>query len=208
MKKSILVVDDHPVVLLAAKMLLEQYNYKVIGEAKNGIDALKVIKRLSPDIVIIDLTIPSLDGMEVIQRCQSLKLKTRFLVYTSQTSEYFISLCMQAGASGYVSKDKGVEELLTAIRSLETGYNFFPEISTVSLSTEQEKEDESSLYILSSREMTVFKLLASGLSNKNIAEKMLLSDKTISTYKTRIFDKLNISNIAQLIDVAKRNSIL
>lgn len=205
---NILLVDDHPVVLLATKILLEQHNFKVIGEASNGIDALQLIRKLNPDIVIIDLNIPSLDGMEVIKRCKALNLKTRFLVLTSQSSVHFIHLCMQAGASGYLSKTEGLEEVLTAIRSIKSGYKFFPDTS-FSYNKEEKKQDSSNaLSILSAREMMVFKFLASGLTNKEIAEQMLLSSKTISTYKTRVFEKLNINNIVEIIDVARKNGIL
>lgn len=205
---NILLVDDHPVVLLATKILLEQHQFKVVGEATNGIDALQLIKKLTPDIVVIDLNIPSLDGMEVIERCKALNLKTRFLVLTSQSSEHFIHLCMQVGASGYLSKTEGIEEVLTAIRSIQSGYKFFPDTSFSYNSYERKEERSHALSILSAREMMVFKFLASGLTNKEIAEQMLLSSKTISTYKTRIFEKLNISNIVELIDVARKNGVL
>ncbi|NAX39783.1 response regulator, partial [Vibrio sp. V26_P1S5P106] len=124
-----MLVDDHPVVLLATKILLEQNKYQIIGEAENGIDALQLIKKHQPDIVIIDLNIPLLDGMEVIERCKSLNLNARFLVLTSQSSEHFVNRCIQCGASGYLSKKEGTEALLTAVRSIQSGYKFFPDTS-------------------------------------------------------------------------------
>lgn len=205
---NILLVDDHPVVLLATKILLEQHGFNIIGEASNGIDALQLIKKLNPDIVVIDLNIPSLDGLEVIKRCMGLNLKTRFLVLTSQSSMHFIHLSMQAGASGYLSKTENIEEVLTAIRSIKSGYKFFPDTSLSYDKTEKKEECSNILSVLSAREMMVFKFLASGLTNKDIAKQMLLSSKTISTYKTRVFEKLNVNNIVEIIDIARKNGIL
>ncbi|EKO3659168.1 response regulator transcription factor [Vibrio metschnikovii] len=205
---SVLLVDDHPVVLLAIKVLLEQNQFTIVGEATNGIDALKLIKKLMPDIVIIDLNIPSLDGMKVIERCKALNYKMRFLVLTSQSSEHFINLCMQIGASGYLSKTEGIEAVLTAVKSIQSGYKFFPDISCLYNSYEIKNDSPHSLSLLSVREMMVFQYLASGLTNKEIAKTMLLSSKTVSTYKTRIFQKIKINNIAELIDIARKNGIL
>jgi len=106
MKKKILIVDDHPVVILALKIILEQNNFNIIGETNNGVDALRLIKELSPDAVILDIGIPQLDGLEVIDRSRRLNNNPPILVLTAQPSEHFVSRCIQAGASGFVQNKK------------------------------------------------------------------------------------------------------
>ncbi|MGL5026969.1 MAG: response regulator, partial [Shewanella oncorhynchi] len=97
MKRKILIVDDHPVVVLALKIILEQSGFEVIAETNNGVDALKLIKELSPDAVILDIGIPQLDGLEVIERSRNLVKSPPILVLTAQPSDHFVSRCIQAG---------------------------------------------------------------------------------------------------------------
>ncbi|MBC3616080.1 response regulator transcription factor [Vibrio sp. A11] len=200
---NIILVDDHPIVLMAAKVILEKNNFTVVAEAKNGVEAIKKIKEYQPHIVVIDISIPLIDGISVIERCTAMGITTKFLVLTSQPNSHFVSLCMQAGAYGYLSKETGLEELVTAMKAIAAGYKFFPDCVT-HLSTVQDQND---LSILSAREIVVFNYLVSGLSNNEIAEKMLISNKTVSTYKKRIMDKLNAKNIVDLISIAKRNNV-
>ncbi|EKO3890350.1 response regulator transcription factor [Vibrio metschnikovii] len=199
---NIILVDDHPIVLMAAKVILEKNNFSVVAEAKNGVEAIKKIKEYQPHIVVIDISIPFIDGISVIERCTAMGITTKFLVLTSQPNSHFVSLCMQAGAYGYLSKETGLEELVTAMKAIAAGYKFFPD-SVTHLSTMQDKND---LSILSARELVVFNYLVSGFSNNEIAEKMLISNKTVSTYKKRIMDKLNAKNIVDLITIAKRTN--
>ncbi|ARO98831.1 Virulence factors putative positive transcription regulator BvgA [Vibrio alginolyticus] len=198
--KKIIIVDDHPILLLAIKVLLKERSFSVVAEAENGVKALKEIKKHQPDIAIIDLNIPLLDGISVIEKCKKHELKTKFLVLTSQPSSHFVSRAIQAGASGYISKDEGLENILTAVNSISSGYSFFPDKFKNVSSKDQ-------ITHLSSKELVVFKYLSEGLSNKEIGEKMLISNKTVSTYKTRIMEKLNIKNIAELIELSKREGL-
>lgn len=126
MKKKILIVDDHPVVILALKIILEQNNFNIIGETNNGVDALRLIKELSPDAVILDIGIPQLDGLEVIDRSRRLNNNPPILVLTAQPSEHFVSRCIQAGASGFVSKQKDLTEVTGALKAILSGHSYFP----------------------------------------------------------------------------------
>ncbi|WP_198781457.1 response regulator transcription factor [Shewanella putrefaciens] len=208
MKSKILIVDDHPVVVLALKIILEQNGFEVVAETNNGVDALKLIKTLSPDAVILDIGIPQLDGLEVIERSRKLPQKSPILVLTAQPSEHFVSRCIQAGASGFVSKQKDMTEVTGALRAILSGHSYFPLLSNSNVIARSNLDEAELVKKLSTREMVVLQQLAIGLSNKEIAERMLLSNKTISTYKTRLLEKLNAKTIVDLIEIAKRNSLI
>lgn len=208
MKRKILIVDDHPVVVLALKIILEQSGFEVIAETNNGVDALKLIKELSPDAVILDIGIPQLDGLEVIERSRKLVKSPPILVLTAQPSDHFVSRCIQAGASGFVSKQKDMNEVTGALRAVLTGHSYFPIISNNNMIAKSSQDEAELVKKLSTREMVVLQQLAVGLSNKEIAERMLLSNKTISTYKTRLLDKLNAKNLVDIIEIAKRQNLI
>ncbi|MBI1674016.1 response regulator transcription factor [Shewanella sp. NKUCC05_KAH] len=208
MKRKILIVDDHPVVVLALKIILEQSGFEVIAETNNGVDALKLIKELSPDAVILDIGIPQLDGLEVIERSRKLVKSPPILVLTAQPSDHFVSRCIQAGASGFVSKQKDMNEVTGALRAILTGHSYFPIISNNNMIAKSSQDEAELVKKLSTREMVVLQQLAVGLSNKEIAERMLLSNKTISTYKTRLLDKLNAKNLVDIIEIAKRQNLI
>lgn len=208
MKRKILIVDDHPVVVLALKIILEQSGFEVIAETNNGVDALNLIKELSPDAVILDIGIPQLDGLEVIERSRKLVKSPPILVLTAQPSDHFVSRCIQAGASGFVSKQKDMNEVTGALRAILTGHSYFPIISNNNMIAKSSQDEAELVKKLSTREMVVLQQLAVGLSNKEIAERMLLSNKTISTYKTRLLDKLNAKNLVDIIEIAKRQNLI
>lgn len=208
MKRKILLVDDHPVVVLALKIILEQSGFEVIAETNNGVDALKLIKELSPDAVILDIGIPQLDGLEVIERSRKLLTPPPILVLTAQPSEHFVSRCIQAGASGFVSKQKDMAEVTGALKAILTGHSYFPIMSNSNMISKSSQDEAELVKKLSTREMVVLQQLATGLSNKEIAERMLLSNKTISTYKTRLLEKLNAKTLVDIIEIAKRQSLI
>ncbi|MCW2293662.1 two-component system response regulator EvgA [Pseudomonas sp. BIGb0408] len=206
--KTVLIVDDHPVIRLAVRLLLERDGFQIVGETDNGVDALQLAREFAPDLVVLDIGIPRLDGLEVIARLDSLGLPLRVLVLSAQPSNLFALRCLQAGAAGFVCKQEDLGELLGAAKAVLAGYSYFPKdaLTTVrhrdALANDQERIDS-----LSDREMMVLQQLASGLSNKQIGDSMLLSNKTISTYKTRLMQKLNATSLVELIEFAKRNRL-
>lgn len=208
--KNIVIIDDHPVVVVSLQILLERNGYTVVGTADNGVDALKVIKEKTPELVILDIGIPHLDGFEVINRLKNIEnpYRPRVLVLTAQPSEYFSIRCMQAGAAGFVSKQEDLSTVVNALQAIRSGYSYFPDSDNTLWSHKQGRQTEQDkLKTLSSREMMVLQQLAGGLSNKEIAESMFLSNKTISTYKSRLLTKLDAKNLVDLIEIAKRNNI-
>lgn len=205
---KVLIVDDHPVIRLAVRMLMERHGYEVVSEADNGVDALQLTREYRPDIVVLDIGIPKLDGLEVISRMTSASPGSKVLILTSQAPGHFSMRCMQAGAAGYVCKQQELTELLSAIKAVLSGYSYFPNQAlhktrgNVNSGTETEMVDR-----LSAREMMVLQQLARGKSNKDIADSMFLSNKTVSTYKTRLLLKLNARSLVDLIELAQRHGL-
>ena len=205
---KVLIVDDHPVIRLAVRMLMERHGYDVVAESDNGVDALQLTREYLPDIVILDIGIPKLDGLEVIARMTLASPASKVLVLTSQAPGHFSMRCMQAGAAGYVCKQQELTELLSAIKAVLSGYSYFPNQalhkgrSGTGGATEMEMVER-----LSGREMMVLQQLARGKSNKEIADSMFLSNKTVSTYKTRLLLKLNARSLVDLIELAQRHGL-
>ena len=206
---KVLIVDDHPVIRLAVRMLMERHGYEVIAETDNGVDALQLARELTPDIVILDIGIPKLDGLEVIARLSSTSMPMKVLILTSQAPGHFSMRCMQSGAAGYVCKQQDLTELLSAIKAVLSGYSYFPNQALHTVRTSLGNASEADMVDrLSGREMMVLQQLARGKTNKEIADGMFLSNKTVSTYKTRLLLKLNARSLVDLIELAQRNGLV
>lgn len=205
----VLVVDDHPFIRASVCMLLRKDRIEVVGQADNGVDALRLVREASPDLVILDITMPGLDGLEVTTRVKAMERPAKVLVLSSHLPESFSLRCMQAGAVGYVSKTDDLSELGKAVRAVMSGYTYFPEVALSSVSRCDLRASEAQcLANLSDRELLILQQLARGLSNKEIAEVMLLSNKTISTYKGRLIEKLRVRSLVDLADLARRNQLI
>ncbi|MEJ5863679.1 response regulator transcription factor [Pseudomonas farsensis] len=205
--QSIFIVDDHPVIRLAIRMLLENEHYQVLGESDNGVDAMQMIRELKPDLVILDISLPKLDGLEMLSRFQAMAAPLKVLVLTAQSPALFAIRCMHSGAAGYVCKQEDLSELLSAIKAVLSGYNYFP--SQALKPQPQPHTDEFELFRqVNDRELMVLQLFAQGRSNKEIAKGMFLSNKTVSTYKKRLMHKLHADTLVDLIEVAKRNALV
>ena len=201
---SVLMVDDHPTVRLAVRILLERERFEVVGESGNGIEAVQMARQLSPKVVILDIGLPGLDGMEVIKRLQMLEPAPKIMVLTGQSSELYVRRCLDAGIAAFVNKDEDLDALLFALKALVKGYSTFPQMSVNSNTLESETVRLNSL---SNREMEVLRRLSRGENNKYIGTAMNLSAKTISTYRGRIGDKLKTESLVEMVDLAKRNNI-
>jgi two-component system, NarL family, response regulator EvgA len=204
-----IIVDDHPFIRSTVRMLLQQQHFDVVAEADNGADAVQQAREHSPDLLILDIAMPKLDGLEVISRISALKLSCKVLVLTSQPAQVYSMRCMRAGAAGFLSKTNELGELVKAIKIVMDGYTFFPNLNNSSLARiDTQATDQALIQSLSDRELTILQQLASGMSNKEIGDAMLLSNKTVSTYKTRLIEKLNVKSVVYLADFAKRNNLL
>ncbi|WP_055311651.1 response regulator transcription factor [Pseudomonas aeruginosa] len=204
----ILIVDDHPVIRMAMKMLLEAEGHQIVGDTDNGVDAISLGRELKPDLVILDIGIPRLDGLEVISRLMVLALPLKILVLTGQSASLFALRSMQAGAAGVVCKQGGLAELVTAVNAVASGYSYFPSSAMRPVQQGAYSDDVELLGRLSDREVSVLQYLSQGYSNKQISEQMFISNKTVSTYKARLLLKLNAGSLVDLIEFAKRNTLI
>ncbi|WP_219096469.1 response regulator transcription factor [Pseudomonas sp. UMAB-40] len=204
-----LVVDDHPFIRAAVKVLLEREQFEVIVEAGNGVDAVQLARQHAPELILLDIAMPGLDGLEVISRIRALKLSSKILILTAQSASFYAMRCMKAGAAGYISKTDDLSELSKAIKALMAGYTYFPNLAGNSVrQCDVECTEMEMIRELSDRELIILQQLARGLSNKEIGDAMLLSNKTVSTYKTRLIEKLNVKSVVYLADFAKRNNLV
>ncbi|AAY93494.1 DNA-binding response regulator [Pseudomonas protegens] len=206
---SVLIIDDHPVVRMAIRILLEHEGYSIVGETDNGVDALQMVRDCEPDLVILDICIPKLDGLELLERLGNMPRRSRILVLTAQSAALFANRCMRAGACGYVCKQEDMSELLSAIKAICSGYNYFPSLALqVNRNTLGSPLELAQFNSLNDRELMVLQLFAMGQTNKEIAAGMFLSNKTVSTYKKRIMQKLATTSMSELVDMAKRNALI
>jgi two-component system response regulator EvgA len=206
---KVLLVDDHAVVRMAVGMILAREGHEIVGECDNGVDALSKAFELKPDAIVLDLDIPQLDGMAVIDRLRIGGSPAHVLVHTGLKSQAYAAQCMRAGAAAFLSKVDDPVEIATALQAVASGKTWFP-IGTFSSVRKSDfaQNDAQLLSGVSRRELKVLHGLAQGKSNKEIADDMLLSNKTVSTYKTRLMQKLNANTLLELIEFAKRNDLV
>lgn len=206
---TVFIVDDHPVIRLALRMLLEHEGYEIVGETDNGVDAMQMVRECVPDLIILDISIPKLDGLEVLARFNAMNSTLKTLVLTAQSPTLFAMRCMQSGAAGYVCKQEELSELVSAIKAVFSGYNYFPSQALTTEINDHNNLPEIELFkLVNDRELMVLKLFAQGKTNKEIAAGMFLSNKTVSTYKKRLMQKLKANSLVELIELAKRNGLV
>jgi len=204
----ILIVDEQPVTRHALRLMMEAERHEVVGEADNGPDALHQVRVCKPDLMILELSIPRLGGLEVLQRLVAQDSPVKVLVLTSQDSEYFAGRCLTAGAAGFVSKQENPQAVREAVRAIAQGHSYFPSHALGSVSAAEEAGHGELIKGLSVRELSVLQLLARGLSNIAIADQLAISDKTVSTYKVRLMQKLHAKSLVELIDIGRRHGLV
>lgn len=202
---TLVVVDDHPVVRHGlVSMLHYEPDMQVVGEAGDGLEAVRVILEQNPDVVLLDLRLPQLDGIGVMKQVRVKQTSSRFLVLTTYDADEYIVPALSAGAQGYLLKDTTPDELARAIRSLAAGGSpLEPAVAAKLIESMHDREDE-----LSAREMDVLKLLVEGASNKMIAAQLNLSENTVKSHTSHIFVKLQVSSRAEAVAVALQRGIV
>lgn len=206
---KVVLVDDHPFIRASVRALVTQAGHEVVAEADNGVDAITAVREWTPDLVLLDITMPRMDGITVIERIRALEITTKIIVLSYLSPEHYAMRCVNAGAAGFICKSDELSTLPQAIKSVMDGYVYFPQ-SSVPLNGKVGvfTHEEQLIATLSNRELSVFQQLSNGMSNKDIATNILLSSKTISCYKARLFAKLNVTSVVELADMARRNSII
>lgn len=205
MSKTVLIVDDHPLVCQAIGQALSRIGFETVGETADGVEALRMIEALTPDLVILDIGLERLDGLSVLKRITREQLDTRVLIYTAQAKENYATRCVQAGASGFVSKSEPIDKLIKAVEMIADGYVFFPKDFMPLLG---KPEFSGDLEDLTDRELQILKLLAEGFSNGDIATRLNLSTKTVSGHKVNIQTKLGAGSVIELADIARQHHLV
>lgn len=215
-KVRILLADDHPLVRSGLIALLEPFGeFQVVGEAGDGKEAVALTRKLKPDVVVIDLSMPIMSGVEATKRIREEVPTTKVLVLTMHENEEYVYQILRSGAGGYILKNCGRDELASAIRAVAKGEKFFsPKVSDMMLQAYLRKAEQreeparrSSETPLTPRETEVLACLAEGLTNQEIADRLFISPRTVETHKANIMQKLEIEDSAKLIRYAVESKV-
>lgn len=213
-KIRVLLADDHTILRAGLRMMLDaQPDIEVVGEASDGRQALAEAQRLQPDLVLMDITMPEMNGIEATRQIKRALDTTRVLILTMHENEEYLFQVLRAGASGYILKEAAGTELISAIRIVYSG-RFYMSPSAQSmmvgdyLQRVRSGEERDSYSALTEREREILKLVAEGHTNNQIAERLFISPKTVDTHRTHIMDKLNLHSRAELVKYAMRRGLL
>ena len=204
----IIIVDDHPVVRRGLKQILqEEPDVKVVGEAENAQEAFKIIRTIDCDAVVLDISLPGASGVEILKQLKYEYMKLPVLILSMHPEEQYALRMMKAGASGYLKKDSAPEELVKAIRKIISGGKYVSSSLAEILIADMETSDRPLHEKLSDREFQIMRMIASGKAIKTIAEELCLSEKTVSTYRTRLLEKMHMNANAEIIGYALNNKL-
>ncbi|GAB2515812.1 response regulator [Lysobacter humi (ex Lee et al. 2017)] len=208
----ILIADDHTLVRESLVGLLQaEGDVVVVAQAADGIDTVEKALAVRPDIVVADLSMPRLNGIEVVRRLREALPDTRVLVLTMHQEDEYVLQAVRAGASGYLVKDSASAELLAAVRNLHAGRGHFGPQAARTLAQQlqhPERTLDDPYGRLTTREREVFHLIAEGLTTKEIARKLDISAKTAENHRARVLDKVGVRNTAELVRYALRKGLL
>ena len=210
----LLIVDDHEVVRDGlAVMLGREPDFSVIGEAKNGLEAVKKAQELRPDVILMDLRMPEMNGVETMRSIREQDSQVKFLVLTTYDTDEYIFDAIEAGAKGYLLKDASREELFQAVRALNDGVSLIePGVAARVLDRFAElskQADQAAVnYLLTEREVEVLLLMAHGSANKSIADSLCISESTVKTHVANIFQKLEVGQRTEAVTKAMSMGII
>jgi len=218
-KTRVLIVDDHSVVIEGIRTILSaETDFEVVGSALDGRQAISKIRSLKPDIVILDISMPDMDGLEVAHEIKAWDEKISILVYSMSSSKEHITALFKEGVSGYVLKGEPLSEVRLALKALREGATFYSKSVQETLKDrikelelgerENIKDIKEGVARLSIREKEVFVLLADGLVVKEIADRLSISPKTVESHKYNIMDKLAIKSIAEFTKIALKKNLI
>lgn len=206
---KVMLVDDHAVVRMGFKMLLEtSEDIKVIAEADSGESAIKSFMEHKPDVIVMDITMPGMGGMEAIERILSKESSAKILVLSAHEDSVHPKRVLNAGAMGYVTKRSAAEELIKAIRSVASGKKYIEASVAQQMAIQQLSGQQNPVDVLSEREFEVFMSLAKGKTTNEIAETLFLSPRTVGTHLYNIKQKLNANNSAEIALIAMRSGLI
>jgi two-component system invasion response regulator UvrY len=207
---KILIADDHAIVRQGLKQIVtETRDMTVAGEADNGQELLNKIKEDDYDVVVLDITMPGRDGLDVLRQLRTERPRLPVLMLSIHPEEQYALRALRAGASGYLTKESAPDELVGAIRKVSSGGKYISASLAEKLAFELEAGHAQALHeALSDREYQVLCLIASGKTVMDIAQELSLSEKTVSTYRSRVLEKMNMKNNAELTYYAIKNQLV
>lgn len=208
---KVLLADDHRIVRAGLRRLVEESDdMEVVAEASDGRMAIQQTHKTHPDVVVVDISMPGTDGLEVISQLQSFYPKLPIIILTMYEEEQYVVRAIEAGAMGYLTKKSAPEQLVKAIRKVHAGYRYLTDEAAelLALRVARGAGGKSQLDSLSMRELQVLRRLALGHTNREIAESYHISIKTVDTYRSRLLKKLDLRNNAELSRFAIQNRII
>jgi DNA-binding NarL/FixJ family response regulator len=213
-KIRIVLADDHTVMRSGLKLLLEQEpGFQVVGEASDGRAAIQIVEKTAPNVVVMDIAMPLLNGIEAAARIRVSKPKTAVIVLSMHSDESYVLRALKSGVRGYLLKDSAESDLISAVHSVMAGKPFFsPAISNMLMEDYireiRQRGVEDSYELLTSRERELLQLMAEGRTAKEIAADLGLSSHTVDTHRMNIMRKLNVNSVSELILYAMRKGII
>ena len=207
---KIMIADDHSMIREGLKSLLElEGDIQVVAEAEDGVDCLEKLKICTPDVLLLDINMPRKNGLEVLQTLKSSKSKIKVLVLTVHNEVEYLMKAVDIGVDGYILKDSESAELKKAIFSIVEGENYIQPSLIPSLNSKmiEKNRDEGKIESLTKRELEVLKLLAVGMYNKEVAEKLNISERTVKNHVSNIFKKIEVTDRTQAAVFAIRNNL-
>ncbi len=206
---TIMLADDHAVVRRGFRMILAaQWDMEVVAEVANGREAVEKAEQLQPDVCVMDVTMPELNGIEATRRLAKVSPKTRVLALSMHKDSVYVREILRAGAKGYLLKDSSETDFLNAVRAVAIGKGYLsPEVSDAVLD-DYRKHVTNPIDLLSTREREVLQLIAESKTNKDIANGLNLSVYTVEAHRGRIMEKLNLHSIGELVRFAVRNGLI
>ena len=208
---KVLLADDHSIVRAGLRRIVEESDdMEVIAEAADGREAIRLVRKTAPDVAVIDISMPGLDGLEVVSRLRGHCPDLPILILTMHEEGQYVVRAIQAGAMGYMTKQSAPEQLLKAIRKMHAGSRYLTDeaAETLALRIAKGTGEQSPLDSLSMRELQVLRRLAMGHTNREIAGAYNISIKTVDTYRSRLLKKLNLRNNAELSRFAMQNRLI
>lgn len=206
-KETLFLVDDHQILRTSLRLFLEQKGYRIVGEASDAKGAIQWISAAMPDVVLLDLTLPDMDGLQLAQKLTENHSMLRLVALTMHDESDYLLPFLQAGGVGYVNKSAAGDELVEAIETVMKDEVYISRQGAQILAKAQ-KHIESKQPELSEREMEVLQFVARGFTCREIGEKLFLSVRTVETYRMRLMHKLKLKNRSELVDYAVKNHII
>lgn len=206
---KVLLADDHTIVRQGLKLILSSRpDLEVVGEAANGREVLELAEKLKPDVILMDVAMPELNGIEATRRLHQISPRTKVLVLSMHKEAVYVREILKAGARGYILKDAIDTELVNAIQSVARGDGYISPAISGALLSDYRQNLTDPLDLLSTREREVLQLIAEGKTNKEVATRLNLSVYTVDSHRGKIMEKLNLHSIGELVRFAVKNGLV